>query len=281
MGKGIHLKKTVTKDRKIYGNCSVLSPDGKLMFRCGMKKVNWYLSKGLAEKVGDDPITIKLNFKPKGNGYHEEKWGLAEMNNVCVNCNTDEFLTRHHVVPYGYRKYFPMLLKTHNFHDVLAMCPDCHDDYERKADVLKMELSVIYDSPLSGVNDIDRGASKMKRLVNCIVNHSNDIPSDKLKVLKQDILDYYGWKRLTKKRIDWITSIKTNRNLKTHGEMVCERIDDYQDFIELWRTHFVDNNSCEYLPENWSINYVHIGQDETERLVCENKRSIEPYKFEG
>lgn len=245
---------------KVYGNCKVLSPDGELMFLCREKKVNWYLKRELAYTVDDNPITIQLNFEPNGKGYHGSDWGLSEMHNRCVNCGEGDKINRHHVVPYCYRKFFTTKLKSHNSHDVLLMCPDCHDAYERKADVLKLKLSKIYDSPLSGSNIFDRESSKMKRLVSCIVNHSNDIPDEKLKEIKQNILNNYGWKRLTNKRIDWINSIKTHRNLKTHGEMVCEKIDDYQVFIKMWRTHFVNNNTCEYLPENWSIDYEHIVQ---------------------
>jgi hypothetical protein len=250
------LKQTVTKDRKIYGNCRVLSPEGKLMFRCGMKKVNWYLNRGLADEIENDPLTIKLNFEPNGNGYHDSDWGLVEMENICVDCGTDEFLTRHHVVPYSYRKFFPVCLKTHNFHDVLAMCPDCHDNYERKADILKSELSKKYNAPLGGINKHDRNARKMKRILNCVIN-PDGVPKQRIDQLRNEILDYYGWKRLTQKRIDWINSLEITKNLKTHGEIVCEQIDDYQEFIEMWRKHFVENNNCSYLPENWSITYIH------------------------
>lgn len=50
------LLNTVTKDRKIYGNCQVLSPEGHLMFRCESKKANWYLKRDLAQIVNLDPI---------------------------------------------------------------------------------------------------------------------------------------------------------------------------------------------------------------------------------
>ena len=58
------LLNTVTKDRKIYGNCQVLSPEGHLMFRCESKKANWYLKRDLADIITDEPLVIKLKFQP-------------------------------------------------------------------------------------------------------------------------------------------------------------------------------------------------------------------------
>ena len=38
---------------KIYGNCIMLALDGTMLCRCDEKKINWYLSRGLAELVSD------------------------------------------------------------------------------------------------------------------------------------------------------------------------------------------------------------------------------------
>jgi exonuclease 3'-5' domain-containing protein 2 len=249
------MRKIVSKDRKIYGGCKVLHPDGHLMFRCGDKKLNWYLERGLGEMISENPRTIKLTFEPKGTGYHKSKWGLSEMNNICVDCGTDEFLTRHHVIPYSYRKHFPVELKTHNFHDVLAMCITCHDEYERKADILKQEIADEYDVPVKGLNYFDRDGSKMKRLSHCLLN-PDGVPESRVKDLRGVICDHYGWKRITRNRLEDISTMEVRRNIKTHGEMVCAKIEDHQKFIEMWRNHFIENNSCEYLSENWSITYI-------------------------
>ena len=109
---------TVKRDRKIYGNYKVFSPEGHLMFRCDLKKANWYLSRDLAHLFSDDPHTIQLKFQPKGLGNHNKVYGLTEMDNKCVVCGTNEFLTRHHVVPISYRRFFPVEIKSHNFHEL-------------------------------------------------------------------------------------------------------------------------------------------------------------------
>jgi hypothetical protein len=49
-----------------YENCRIVSPEGVGLATCGMKKVRWYLERGLAELISEDPAVIKLKFTPKG-----------------------------------------------------------------------------------------------------------------------------------------------------------------------------------------------------------------------
>lgn len=44
----------------------VYHPYGELMFKCQKKKFEWYLEKGLAEKISDNPPKIRVTFHPKG-----------------------------------------------------------------------------------------------------------------------------------------------------------------------------------------------------------------------
>jgi hypothetical protein len=244
----------VDKDRKIYGNCQVLSPEGILMFRCDKKKANWYVNRSLGEIITEEPLTIKLNFQPKGLGNHNKDFGLSEMGNICVTCGTKEYLTRHHVVPYCYRRYFPLEIKSHNFHDVLSLCVDCHENYERKADGLKKNLSETYNAPINGeVETIKKDMVKFIKIASTILSPNKNIPIERLNILKNEFKSYFGIKRLTKKKLESIVKIKSNFIKKTHGEIVIENIDDIQSFIQMWRSHFLEHNKCEHLPKNWSI----------------------------
>jgi len=244
----------VEKDRKIYGNCQVLSPDGILMFRCDEKKANWYLNRNLGEVITTSPLIVKLKFKPRGLGNHNKSFGLTEMGNLCVACGNEEYLTRHHVVPYCYRRYFPMDLKSHNFHDVLSLCADCHDSYERKADELKNKLGETYQIPLNG--EICSDSKEMVTYVKisiALLNPDITIPKDKVNSMKKKIKDYFGIKRLDKRRLEKISKIQTMVIKKTHGEVVMSKIDNIQSFIEMWRTHFLEHNDCKHLPKDWSV----------------------------
>ena len=246
------LIKTVKKDRKIYGNCQVFSPDGHLMFRCDKKKANWYLNRNLASIIDNDPLTIKLLFEPNGLGNHNRGYGLSEMGNICVVCGTNEFLTRHHVVPFCYRKHFPVSIKSHNFHDVLPLCADCHESYEKYASEFKLKLADIYDAPIHGEIINNQDIIKMKRMANCIVYNKN-IPSKRLNEIKDVIRNYFSWKNITKKRLDYILESKIKVYKRTHGEVVVSRIPNITNFIKEWRNHFIMNNDCKFLPKNWSV----------------------------
>ena len=73
--------------RSHYESCKVIGPDGNFMFSCNRKRVNWYLSRGLAELVTVQPApTIRLLFQPKGPGNLGNKYYETEHQNLCVVC---------------------------------------------------------------------------------------------------------------------------------------------------------------------------------------------------
>jgi hypothetical protein len=235
----------------IYGNCQVLSPDNILMFRCDDKRAKWYLNKKLAEIINECPLKIRLKFQPKGLGNHGKKFGLIKMENQCVNCGKTNELNRHHVVPYCYRKFFPLYLKSHNFHDVLALCISCHENYERSANKLKEDLSIIYNAPINGEINEDKELIKYIKISITLLN--NKIPKSKSANLKKILKDRFNIKKLTTNKLKEISSIKVNIVNRTHGEIVMSKTSNIQKFTEMWRKHFIDNNDCTFLPKNWSI----------------------------
>lgn len=240
--------------KKLYGNHQVLSPEGILMFRCDEKKTNWYLSRNLAEVVSDSPLTIKLKFKPKGLGNHNKTYGLIEMRNLCVNCGKDTELNRHHVVPYCYRKFFPLKLKSHNFHDVLSLCVSCHEKYERSADRLKEFLANEYNAPINGETIDNKDLIKVSKIASTLLKEDlSKLPKSRIHELKSTIKSKFNIKRLTSKKLEELAKIKITILERTHGQIVMEQITDIQSFVEMWRDHFVTNNKCQYLPRDWSV----------------------------
>lgn len=250
------LKDTVSKNREIYGNCKVLSPGGHLMFRCDDKKANWYLKRNLADVVANDPLVIQLNFEPKGYGNYDSDYGLHEMKNVCVNCGATEYLTRHHVVPYCYRRYFPIEIKSHNFHDVLLLCSECHESYENHASDLKLSIADELECPINGViNTNNKDVIKIKKMANCLLSDRRNVPKKKIRYIKKCLKEEFGWNRVTRKRLIEICEQKVIRHKITHGEMVASKIEDHKGFMKRWREHFVEYNDCNYMPKNWSVDY--------------------------
>lgn len=247
------LLKNIPKDRKIYGNCRVLSPNGILMFRCDEKKANWYLKRNLGEIVSNKPLVVKLNFKPSGLGNHNKEFGLSDMPNVCVVCGTKNHLTRHHVVPYCYRKNLPLEIKSHNHHDILPLCVDCHENYEKFADDLKIELSIKYEAPLNGESDGDVDTIKLSKISSTILRNDLNIPKKRVVELREIIKSFFGIKRLTNSKLLELTKIKQKPIQTSHGELVIGKVDNLQLFVELWRKHFIDTMNPQFLPDNWKI----------------------------
>lgn len=95
---------------EVYHNMTMLAPNGRVLCRCGPKKVNWYLSRGLATIISEDPLTIQLNFEPGGKGEDGDAYQLAEKDNNCVVCGRDDYNTKHHIVEYEYRQHMPVRL---------------------------------------------------------------------------------------------------------------------------------------------------------------------------
>jgi hypothetical protein len=247
------LKESI-KNRKVYGNYSVYSPDGILMFRSNIKKINWYLNRNLAQKI--DEFSIKLTFTPNGLGCHGVGYGLERMKNICVICGGHEFLTKHHVVPKCYRIHFPEKIKSHKFHDVLTVCLDCHYEYEELAFSYKKKIADDYNSPINGNVISNKKTQKIKGLFICLTD--SQIPKNRLKEIKDEIKSELGIKKITNKLISkWMNHKSENPFvcIKTHGEMVVQKLENIKEFIEKWRIHFIENANPKFLPENWSINY--------------------------
>lgn len=223
------------------------------MFRANLKKIDWYLNRNLAERIDDH--SIRLTFRPNGLGCNGLGYGLEKMQNICVVCGTHEFLTKHHVVPRCYRIHFSEEIKSHNFHDVLTLCLDCHFKYEELAFEYKKKLSKVYDAPINGDLINNKKAQKIQGLFICL--DREEIPKKRRDVIREEIKKELGIKRISNKlKQKWLSeSTIPMICTKTHGEMVIQKIDNIDNFIKDWRTHFIQNTNPKFLPKSWSIDY--------------------------
>lgn len=250
----------ISNPDNLYGNCKVYSPSGIFMFRCSNKKVRWYLNKDLAKKIDEDNA-IQLLFEPNGLGHHNDSYGLQEMTNQCVCCGVGENLSRHHIVPYEYRKNMPLSFKSNSPHDVIMMCHKHHKKYEKEAYLYKKELEEKYNAPLGGYEETLEERRKLKKIINLYIY------SSKIKNITSD--DIMNFEAELKKYTNGDLSLPALKKLKkeinkfdgiTHGEMVVSQLLSTQDIVEFerkWRQHFIDKMDCQYLPEGWSVDYKH------------------------
>jgi hypothetical protein len=252
-------EKCTLKEGKIYSNGIMQAPDGEVLCRIGEDKVNWYLKKGLAVLVSKDPCTIKLKFEPKGRGHSNDKFYLQDKENKCVVCGRTENLSKHHVVPYCFRKFLPDEIKGHSYHDVIPVCRGCHDVYEKHADILKKEISKEYHSPMQGYGKrADNHIRIVNRAANRLLNDtSGSLGKKGKKKLHDIILAYYKKKHLTDS--DIVCASKINPNIKNdafieYGKSVVQKCGSIEDFIIRWRKHFIESMTPKFMPEHWDAN---------------------------
>jgi len=241
---------------EIYGNCSVEHPDGHLMFRCDRKRADWYLKRDLATIIQDEPLLIRLNFVPKGRGHIDEPYYLAPKENRCVVCGSTKELTRHHAVPHCYRRWLPIRLKSRSSHDVVPLCVDCHERYETLAFDLKKKLAEQYDAPINGEKEAESPAFRAARSsAYAILHFGHQMPPERKAVLQSRIALYLNKPFVTDEDLIRLAKKKRERRLHSYGQNLINKLTDFDEFIRLWRTHFVETMQPKFMSEHWDVNH--------------------------
>lgn len=241
--------------KELYGNWKVLAPDGEVLFLALEKRVNWYLSRNLAERVDDN--TIRLLFEPKSRSNSSDPYIITEKLNKCVVCGTEdlEVLTKHHIVPIEYRRLFPEEIKSRNCHDVVAICRSCHDIYEEiYASAMRQKLSIEYDAPIYKgpiYNEILRSLSIAK----LVLEHKDVLPKQRF----EQLCDAFGSISKEQPTLDnMIKYIATWKDYKplTHSEIVMNKVienNELFEFVKSWRIDFINSMKPQYMPIHWSV----------------------------
>lgn len=244
---------------KFYGNIKVYSPDGSLMFKGNEKKINWYLNKNLAvvteQDIDGKPIAIQLNFIPGGLGHPTDEFFLSTKENICVVSGSSDLskLTKHHVVPYMYRKWFPLEFKSKNSHDVLLVDAEKHFQYEQEANKLKDQIARDLGLPtLQEYSHHIKRKAAYSGMARAILNP--DLPFEtkieiciKFQQKTQLIPNTTNLKR-------YLRAVKNEYEMANlYGQIVVDKIPNLQKFSEMWRQHFVDTMQPKYLPLGWRV----------------------------
>lgn len=254
------MQTTIKRKNPIYGNCSVYSPDNTLMFRCVEKRAKWYLDRNLAVVISNDPLSVKLNFKPKGLGERLDSL-KAERKNMCVVCGSEDVaeLTRHHVIPLEYRKFFPSEKKGRCSRLVVPICISCHTQYEDVAKDLKKQLEVQYQAPRN-----HRKFSTHLSYLTAILKYGEKIPLERLEKMKeteflflfeQGLLESIRDLDSQEKIADIIHILELSfENEKTnHSKTVVDKTASLDEFERLWVNHFLNTMKPKYAPEYLKI----------------------------
>ncbi|XP_039283645.1 exonuclease 3'-5' domain-containing protein 2 [Nilaparvata lugens] len=265
------------RQKPLYHNIYLEAPDGEVLCTCDDSKATWYLTKGLAEIISEEPLRLRLTFEPSGrNGAGDEYYALPK-NNECVVCGSKQALRRKNIVPLEYRKYFPIKMKDHCSHDVLLLCFECHIRNSHYEQELKNSLAAECNAPLSNTKenrqrlelpDImavrsaarallkgDRIPEPRKQELRSVVTNYLRRKDDQVPELNDQLLNELG------QTCYWVK----NEDYNPHGLKVVDCYKDrFSNPIEglrvlekMWRRNFVDNMQPEFLPQLWSINYEH------------------------
>jgi len=265
-------------------NWEVYHPNGTHMFTCGEKKATWYLERGLAERTADGKIM--LTFEPKGNGFEtNEVFGKSVREAICVVTGIEEGLQRHHIVPYCYRTYFPEKYKSKNHHDVVLINHEVHSAYEQLATQYKDEIARIFGvKTISEFNieythklrEIGRKNAILLNTIHSLFKTYGRISEEVKFERVRQIAEYTGIHIEKVCRFNYIQLYKFYLLLKEehikeqykfkqkyrqeydHGYHVVKQLDTeekIEDFVKLWRKHFVDTMNPQFMPNGWSINF--------------------------
>ena len=150
----------------------------------------------------------------------------------------------------------PELYKSRNSHDVVPICIEHHYEYEGAfADKLKLELSEKYNAPLSGDVYFDKKLRKAKGSAYALHTYGDKMPVERVLKLQTVIEDYFGIDNMEKRHLDKLLDFDANMTeiIKKHGEIVMGNITDIQEFVEMWRQHFLDSMNPKCMPEFWDV----------------------------
>jgi len=266
-------------------NWKVYHPSGRHMFTCGEKKAYWYLERNLAKLI-DGERSIALTFTPKGNGFEDdEEFGRSIRIVRCVVTGVSNSLQRHHIVPYCYRTYFPEEYKSKNHHDVVLMNFEIHSEYEQKANKFKDEVARIYNVKTIGELNSEytlklRELGKPNAIIMNTIHSlfktygrlSREGILEKLQFIAEntgipfDVVNKYNYIQIYKlylllrdEHINELYQFKeANRKLYDHGYHVAQKLDTeekIEDFVKLWRNHFIETMQPKFMPNGWSVDF--------------------------
>jgi len=242
----------------------MMSPNGELLCTCNKKKIDWYLEKGLADMIADDPPTIQLKFEPAGKGHAGDPFYLSPKENRCVVCGTNENYIRHSVVPHAYRSLLDESYKGRSSHDIVLLCPKCSQKTNQCDGLLRAQLAKDLKAPLNGLGVrfiVDDKLLKVKNLARTLSTDRKTIPAPRLQQLEQTLKEFLGRDTIEQEDIDDLKDKEcrvSNPDFKSHEELVVETLQTEEEvahFIKQWREHFVNNMKPKYLPSYWSVDH--------------------------
>jgi len=241
----------------VFDNCIIQAPDGVTLSRCGMKKLNWYVSRGLAKRVGENPPTIRLNFEPRGRDGLDDPLLTSGKPNICVVCGTKDDLTKHHIVPYSFVKHMTVDRKVDVIHDIYPLCKDHHTEYEKLSMERRKEMADEFGIPLYGLEQSElRLISRAIKSASALLYHGEHIPDKRRDLLESDVKAFLrNESQPTLQQLEYVStySVKSHKDYVNFSKYISNQYHDLEEFAKEWRIHFLETMKPKYMPDNWSV----------------------------
>jgi len=278
-----------TIKKKVYENCQILAPDNEILCYTNKKKANWYLERNLAQLIQEEPLVVKLNFEPSGRGFSDveadQKFYHKEKKNKCVVCGAKKNYLKYHVVPMLYRQAFPEEYKSHRSHDVVLLCPVCHEKANKHSDRLKKQIAEEYEEPLNQFSEMQVVKDKVftaQKQCSSLLKHGEKMPTERYSELVSKLQNFIdeqeSYQNLLKEQVgsdqvnqevikyieqnsQKLLSLHGKYNWKkkgncVHGENVIKKVSNLKEFIRRWRVHFIETMNPQHLAEAWSVDHL-------------------------
>jgi hypothetical protein len=246
---------------KIYDNIKILTKEGEFLCYVGRSKADFYLTKKLADLIDD--TTIQINFIPKGIGSLGDPVNSIPKENICVVCGICEELTRHHIVPYSYKKHLKEECRSHQSYDIVALCFKCHSTYEKEANKLRIELfnefGINLDDNRYKKEIYDSDLAHIANAAKTILKYLDKLPADRLERLQLKIESFIG-KIVGLEELQKLSTMNTrytNDNYCDPYEEIISKI-PLMDLVIRWRKHFLEIAQPKHMPIGWDVNRIPI-----------------------
>ncbi|GBP66293.1 Exonuclease 3'-5' domain-containing protein 2 [Eumeta japonica] len=252
------------RSKPLYHNCFLAAPDDELLCTIDNKKAQWYIDKGLADMVCEEPLTVKLRFEPASRMVGDVgKYYQLTKENKCVVCGKANIYIRKNVVPREYRKYFPEIMKEHSSHDVVLLCVECHRRSNIADQAVRIQLAVncgakISASSVNGRYIENTDLKKLRSAALALLVHSKKyaLPEARRHELEAVIFQHFPEvSQITDELLNDISNSQIryeNPEYESYGLKVVKHYLEKEGGLlkleQLWREHFLKAMKPQHLP---------------------------------
>jgi hypothetical protein len=218
---------------------------------CDRKKIDWYLKRNLAKQISEK--VFQLTFEPKGVG-NENPFFLEELANQCVVCGTKDKLSKHHLIPHQYRRTFSSEYKDSNHFDVVCICVDCHEKYEKVAEKFKKQLHKTY-KVIQNKQKYNGKPKAINGLLKILKEECEELDPIVIDKILKNLRSKLGTNILIEEvfQMDYLEIPIEKDYIELDKKLVEEYCKEksLEDFILMWREHFITTMNPQYFSENW------------------------------